>query len=52
MTDIIKKEGAESGDFRSDNHFLLGYFEEKDGALIYLFYSLTAPAVNPPTIYF
>lgn len=35
MTDIIKKEGAESGDFRSDNHFLLGYFEEKDGALYY-----------------
>ena len=30
MTDIIKKEGAESGDFRSDNHLLLGYFEEKE----------------------
>ena len=35
MTDIIKKEGASTGDFRSDNHFLLGYFEEKDHALYY-----------------
>ncbi len=24
-----------AGDFRSDNRFLLGYFEEKDGALYY-----------------
>ena len=23
-----------NGDFRSDNSFLLGYFEEKDGALV------------------
>ena len=35
MPDIIKKEGEASGDFRSDSNFLLGFFEEKDGALCY-----------------
>lgn len=35
MTDIIKREGAPTGDFRSDNKFLLGYFEVKDNALHY-----------------
>ena len=35
MTDIIKREDASTGDFRSDNQFLLGYFEEKDHALYY-----------------
>ena len=34
MPDFVKKEG-ETGDFRSDNQFLLGYFEEKEGALYY-----------------
>ena len=29
MPDFVKKEGAPTGDFRSDNNFLLGYFEEK-----------------------
>lgn len=35
MTDIVKREGEPSGDFRSDNNFLLGFFKEKDGALHY-----------------
>ena len=35
MTDFTKKDEHKSGDFRSDNKFLLGYFEEKDGALHY-----------------
>lgn len=35
MPDFVKKEGAPTGDFRSDNKFLLGYFEEKDNALYY-----------------
>ena len=35
MPDFTRKEGAPSGDFRSDNRFLLGFFEEKDGALHY-----------------
>ena len=35
MPDFTKKEGAPSGDFRSDNLFLLGFFEEKEGALLY-----------------
>ena len=35
MTDIIKREGEPTGDFRSDNKFLLGYFEVKDNALYY-----------------
>ena len=36
MADFVKREGGENtGDFRSDNKFLLGYFEEKDGALYY-----------------
>ena len=35
MTDIIKREGGPTGDFRSDNKFLLGYFEVKDNALCY-----------------
>ncbi len=36
MADFVKREGEENtGDFRSDNKFLLGYFEEKDGALYY-----------------
>lgn len=30
-----EKMTEKTGDFRSDNHFLLGYFEEKDGALCY-----------------
>ncbi|MFQ7549141.1 MAG: hypothetical protein ACLRMZ_00935 [Blautia marasmi] len=30
-----KREDASTGDFRSDNQFLLGYFEEKDHALYY-----------------
>ena len=34
MPDFVKKEG-ETGDFRSDDQFLLGYFEEKEGALYY-----------------
>ncbi len=34
MPDFIKKEGI-TGDFRSDDQFLLGYFEEKEGALYY-----------------
>lgn len=33
MPDFTKKEGAVTGDFRSDNQFLLGYFEEKDRSL-------------------
>lgn len=35
MPDFVKKEGAPTGDFRSDNNFLLGYFEEKDHSLYY-----------------
>ena len=35
MTDIIRREGEPTGDFRSDNNFLLGYFEVKDNALYY-----------------
>ena len=36
MQDVeIKKEEKQTGDFRSDSNFLLGYFEEKDGALLY-----------------
>ena len=35
MTDFVKREDASTGDFRSDNKFLLGYFEEKDHALFY-----------------
>ena len=35
MPDFVKKEGAPTGDFRSDNDFLLGYFEEKDHSLYY-----------------
>jgi alpha-D-xyloside xylohydrolase len=35
MPDFVKKEGEAGGDFRSDNRFLLGFFEEKDGALHY-----------------
>ena len=35
MPDFTRKEGKPSGDFRSDSDFLLGYFEEKDGALLY-----------------
>ena len=35
MTDIIRREGEPTGDFRSDNKFLLGYFEVKDNALCY-----------------
>ena len=35
MTDFVKREDASTGDFRSDNKFLLGYFEEKDHALLY-----------------
>ena len=35
MTDIIKREGAPTGNFRSDNKFLLWYFEVKDNALHY-----------------
>ena len=32
MQDVeIKKEEKQTGDFRSDSNFLLGYFEEKDG---------------------
>ncbi|MDD2973290.1 MAG: glycoside hydrolase family 31 protein [Lachnospiraceae bacterium] len=31
--EVIKEES--SGDFRSDSNFLLGYFEEKEGALYY-----------------
>ena len=29
MTDIIKKEGAESGDFRSDNHSCLDILKRR-----------------------
>jgi len=36
MQDVeIKKEEKQTGDFRLDSNFLLGYFEEKDGALLY-----------------
>ena len=35
MPDFTRKEGAPSGDFRSDSNFLLGYFEEQDGGLLY-----------------
>ena len=36
MQDVeTKKEEKQTGDFRSDSNFLLGYFEEKDGALLY-----------------
>ena len=35
MPDFTKKEGGESGDFRTSSDFLLGFFEEKDGALLY-----------------
>ena len=35
MPDFAKREGAPSGDFRSDNKFLLGFFEEKENTLYY-----------------
>lgn len=35
MPDFAKREGEQTGDFRSDNNFLLGYFEEKEGTLCY-----------------
>ena len=35
MPDFAKREGEPSGDFRSDNDFLLGFFEEKEGTLCY-----------------
>ena len=35
MDELMKKEEKPTGDFRSDNKFLLGFFEEKDGALHY-----------------
>ena len=35
MDELTKKEEKPTGDFRSDNKFLLGFFEEKDGALHY-----------------
>ena len=36
MENFVKKEGKENtGDFRSDSNFLLGYFEKKDNGLYY-----------------
>lgn len=32
---VAIEEGGASGDFRTTNEFLLGYFGEKDGALTY-----------------
>lgn len=29
MTDIVKREGEPSGDFRSDNNFLLGFSKKR-----------------------